>query len=192
MDWTRGFCARNVSPAFHWLLALLGEFAGTYLVAVGTEAKVANDLTGVLGATEGQGVAAGGGAEGELVQGDGLAAGGQDAGAGSGGESQGSDGHLGEGEQAVVIGDGGHGDDDALLALGVDVGNNAGQRDGGAVDLGRKQASQDDLVEAGVGTTCAKRGKKFPLAMLRGRGKIISRTSRVSGSSGPPEKTRTG
>lgn len=123
----------------------------TYLVAVGTEAEVLDGLTGVLGATEDEGVATGGGAEGKLVEGDGLTTGGEDAGTGGGGEAEGSNGHLGEGEHAVVIGDGADDDDGALLLLGG-VGHNAGEGDWGPVDLGHKQAAEDDLVEGRVGT----------------------------------------
>ena len=126
---------------------------GTYLVGVGTEAEVLDGLTGVLGATEDQGVAAGGGTQSKLVQGDGLTAGGDDAGTGGGGESQGSDGDLGEGQQTVVVGDGADNNDGALLTLLVDVGNNAAQGDGRTVDLGHEQAAQDDLVEGRIGTT---------------------------------------
>lgn len=121
-------------------------------MAVGTEAEVLNSLTGVLGATEDQGVASGGSTESKLVQGNGLTASGDNAGAGSGGESQSSDSHLGELEQAVIIGDGTDNDDGSLLALLVDVGDNSGQGDGRAVDLGRKQTSENDLVEGRVGS----------------------------------------
>lgn len=123
-----------------------------YLVAMGPEAEVLDSLTGVLGATEDQGVASGGSTESKLVQGDGLTASGDNAGAGSGGESQSSDSHLGELEQAVVIGDGTDNDDGSLLTLLVDVGDNSGQGDGRAVDLGRKETSENDLVERRVGS----------------------------------------
>jgi len=120
-------------------------------VAVGTEAEVADGLTGVLGTTEDQGVGTSGGTEGQLVEGDGLTTGGQDAGTGGGGEAQSSHGDLGELEETVVVGDGAHNNNGALLVLG-DVGNDAGQRDRGTVDLGHKKAAQDDLVEGRVGT----------------------------------------
>jgi hypothetical protein len=122
-------------------------------VLVGTEAEVLDGLAGVLGATEDQGVAAGRGTQGKLVQGDGLAASGNDAGTGGGGEAQGSDVDLGEGQQAVVVGDGADNNNGALLTLLVDVGHNAGQRHGRTVDLGHEKAAEDDLVERGVGTT---------------------------------------
>jgi hypothetical protein len=124
-------------------------------VLVGTEAEVLDGLTGVLGTTEDQGVASGGSTESKLIQGDGLTTSGEEASTSGGGESQGSDGHLGALEQAVVIGDGADDDDSSLLALLVNVGNNSGQRDGRSVDLGRKQTSENDLVERRVGSACS-------------------------------------
>ena len=123
-------------------------------MAVGTEAEVLDSLTGVLGATEDQGVASGGSTESKLVQSDGLTASSDNAGTGGGGESQSSDGHLGALEQTVVIGDGTDNDDGSLLTLLVDVGDNSGQGDGRSVDLGRKQTSENNLVERGIGSAC--------------------------------------
>lgn len=121
---------------------------------VGTHAEVLDSLTSILGATQDQSVAASGGAQSKLIQGDGLAAGLDDAGTGSGGESQSSDIDLGEGQETVVVGDGADDDDGALLTLLVDVGDDAGQRDRRAVDLGHKQASENDLVEVGIRAAC--------------------------------------
>jgi len=131
-------------------LAALGLDEG-FLVLVGAHAEVLDSFAGILGATEDQGVAASGGTQGQLVQGDGLTAGGDDASAGGGGESQSGDVGLGEGQEAVVISDGTDDDDGALLAL-LDVGDNAGQGDGRAVDLGHEQPAEHNLVEGGVGS----------------------------------------
>jgi hypothetical protein len=121
-------------------------------VLVGAEAEVLDSLTSVLGTTEDQGVGASGGTEGKLVESDGLTAGSEDTGAGGGGESESGNGELGDRQETVVVGHGAHNYDDALLLLGG-VRDDAAQRDGGAVDLRRKEAAQHDLVEAGVGTT---------------------------------------
>lgn len=121
---------------------------------VGTHAEVLEGLTGVLGSAEEEGVATGGGAEGELVEGDGLAAGSGDASAGGGGEAQGSDGQLGDGQETVVVSDGSDDDDGALVLL-VQVADNAGDGDGRAVDARHEETAQDDLVEVGVGATCS-------------------------------------
>ena len=120
---------------------------------MGTEAEVLDGLTGVLGTAEDQGVGTSGGTGGQLIEGDGLTTGSDDASAGGGGEAEGSDGELGAHEHAVVVGDGTDNDDGALLALGVGVGGDAGEGDGRAVDLGHKQAAEHDLVEAGVSAT---------------------------------------
>lgn len=53
-------------------------------------------LTRVLGAAEEERVGASGGAEGKLIDGEGLAAGSHDAGTGSGSEAESCDGELGE------------------------------------------------------------------------------------------------
>lgn len=133
-------------------LKLVDERSLANLVLVGAEAEVLDSLTSVLGTTKDQGVGASGGTEGELVESDGLTASGENAGAGGGSESESGDGELGNRQETVVVGHGAHNDDDALLLL-ASVRDDAAQRDRGAVDLGRKQAAQNDLVEAGVGTT---------------------------------------
>lgn len=121
---------------------------------MGTEAEVLDGLTVVLGATQEQGVGTGGLLERQLVEGQGAAAGGQDARAGGGGEPQGSDLDLGDLEQAVVVGDGADNNDRLLVVAVLQVGLDAGQGDGRAVDARGKEAAQDNLVEGRVGTTC--------------------------------------
>lgn len=133
------------------ILPLL-DLCSANLVLVRTEAEVLESLTAVLRSTEDQSVASGRSTESELVQGDGLTTGGGNSGTGSGSESKSGDGGLGESQKSVVIGDGTDDDDGALLALLVDVGNNAGQRNGRAVDLGHEESSKDNLVEGGIGS----------------------------------------
>lgn len=124
------------------------------LVLVGTEAEVLDGLAGVLGAAEEQGVASGGGAEGKLVEGDGLTAGGSNAGTGGGGEAESRNGDLGDGQETVVVGDGANDDDGLLLVAVLDVGGNAGEGDGRAVDARHEEAAQDNLVEVGLRAAC--------------------------------------
>lgn len=128
-------------------------------------------LTGVLGSTQDQSVAASGGAQSKLIQSDGLAASLDDASTSSSGESQSGNVDLGEGQQAVVIGDGAHNDDGTLLALLVDVAHDTGQGDRGAVDLGHKKASEDDLVEAGIRAACGNVSREFNTALVEMRKK---------------------
>jgi hypothetical protein len=97
-------------------LATLGLDEGL-LVGVGTEAEVLVGLTGSLGATDEDHVGASGGAEGELVEGDALTAGGDNAGTGGGSEAEGADGELGALSHADVVGDLGNGGHDLALVL---------------------------------------------------------------------------
>lgn len=130
----------------------------TYLVRVRTEAEVLNSLTSVLGTAEEEGVSTGRGAESKLIQGEDLAAGSQDASAGSGGEAEGSDAELGDGQETVVIGDGADDDDGLVVGLLGHVGDDAGEGDRGPVDAGHKQAAEDDLVEGRLGAAWWARG----------------------------------
>jgi hypothetical protein len=97
-------------------LATLGLDEGL-LVGVGTEAEVLVGLTGSLGAANEDHVRASWGAEGELVEGDALTAGGDDAGTGGGGEAEGADAELGALNHADVVGDLGNGGHDLALVL---------------------------------------------------------------------------
>jgi len=141
----------RTSPATSPLeFAALGLDEG-FLVLVGAHAEVLEGLTAVLGSTEDHGVAAGRGAQSQLVEGDGLAASSGDAGTGGSGEPKGGNADLGEGQETVVIGDSADDDDGSLLSLLVDVGRDARERDRRSVDLGHKQAAEHNLVEGSVG-----------------------------------------
>jgi hypothetical protein len=84
-------------------------------VLVRTEAEVLDGFTGVLGSTEEDDVGASGCSESQLVEGEALAAGLLDAGAGSGGEAKSDDAHLGDLIEAVVIGHGADNGSDLAL-----------------------------------------------------------------------------
>lgn len=127
------------------------------------KAEVLEGLARVLGPAEEDGVGASGLLESELIEGDGLAAGGNDAGAGSGGEAQSGDLDLGDDQKAVVIGDGADDDHRLLLVAVLEVGRNAGQRDGGAVDAAHEQAAEDHLVEGRISAACRRGQPCFPL-----------------------------
>ncbi|KAH0194800.1 ribosomal protein L18e, partial [Aureobasidium melanogenum] len=133
----------------------LDEDGLTCLVRVGTEAEVLDGLTGVLGATEEEGVGTGRGAHGQLIDGQGLTTSGDNAGAGSVGVAEGGNRELGELKETVVVSDGADQDDGlALVSLaGVLVGssgNDLGERHGRAVDLAHHQATEDSGVELAV------------------------------------------
>lgn len=121
---------------------------------MGTEAEVLDSLTRVLGATEQEGVGTSGLLQSQLVEGDDLAAGRGDAGTGGGGHTERGNRQLGDGQETVVIGDGADNDNRLVLAAVLDVGRNAGERDGGAVDAAHKQAAQDHLVEGSISAAC--------------------------------------
>jgi hypothetical protein len=117
---------------------------------VWAEAEVLNGLTGVLWTSEEQGVAACWGAEGELIEGENLTTGGQDAGTGGGGEAEGSDAQLWDSQKTVVIGDGTDNDNSLVVGLLRDVRDNSGKGDWWSVDLGHEQTTQNNLVEGRI------------------------------------------
>lgn len=130
-------------------LAALGLNVGL-LVLVGTEAEVLDGLTGVLGTTKKEGVGTGGLLESELVEGDGLAASGSDAGTGGSGEAEGRNGDLGDVQETAVIGDSADNNDGLVLIAVLEVARNTGDRDGRAVDAAHEEAAEHDLVEGRV------------------------------------------
>lgn len=119
---------------------------------VGTHAKVLESLTCVLGTTENQGVGASRSPKGELIQSYSLATCGNDAGTSCGSETQSSNGQLGDRQKAVVVGNSADNNYRALIVFSR-VAYDAAKGDGWSVDLGHKQTSQDNLVEAGIGST---------------------------------------
>ena len=150
---------------------------------VGTEAEVLDGLTGVLGATEEEGVGTGRGAHGQLIDGQGLTTSGDNAGAGSVGVAEGGNRELGELKETVVVSDGADQDDGlALVSLsGVLVGssgNDLGERHGRAVDLAHHQATEDSGVELAVGTAFAQK-----MSALRSSGISRSHCERASSNS---------
>ena len=122
-----------------------------YLVLVGTEAKVLDGLTGVLGSSEEQGVASGRGSESQLVQGQDLSSSSLDAGPSSSSEAEGRNTELGNGQEAVVISDSPDDHNGLVVGLLGCVGDNARNGDRWSVDTGHKKAAEDDLVEGRLG-----------------------------------------
>lgn len=150
---------------------------------VGTEAKVLDGLTGVLGSTEEDDVRSSRGTECELVESDALTAGLLNTGTGRCGESESSDAQLGNLEETVVVGDGGHDSTDlALISLGgVGVGggsNDLREGNGRAVDAAHSQTANHGLVEFAVGTTgkeCVKLVKQCEVGVVALRGGAVAR-----------------
>jgi hypothetical protein len=116
------------------------------LVGVGTKAEVLDGLTGVLGSTEEEGVGSSGEAGSDLVNGEGLTTGLQDAGTGRRSEAESRDGELGELEETVVVSDGADNDDGLSLVglAGLLVGS--GRDDLGQADGCRRVSCAHDKV----------------------------------------------
>lgn len=118
-----------------------------------------NRLSRILRTTEQKGVCTSGSPHRQLIEGQNLTTSLLDPGPSGGGESESGNGQLGDGEEAVVVGDGSDHDDGLALvflcgALALGDGYEAGEGDGRSVDAGHEEAAENDLVEVGVGTTC--------------------------------------
>lgn len=136
--------------------------------------KVLNGLTGVALSAEKQGVGASGGANSKLVKGKGLTTSLDNASAGSLGEAEGSNGHLGDDGHALIVGDGTNDDGDKRLIAGAlsNVLGDGRERHDGSVGAGHAQALQDDLIEGGVSATgeeAVELDKKLDISILADR-----------------------
>ena len=133
-------------------LATLGADAGLGLAVLGAgDTKVLDSLAGRLLASQQESLLPLGRTEGQLVEGEGLTAGGKDAGAGGLGKLEGGDGHLGDDGHALVISDGGDDDDDGGILAGGHVLADDREGEGRAVRLAHAQTLQDNLVKVGAG-----------------------------------------
>eukprot|EP00743_Colponemidia_sp_Colp-15_P007422 GILK01008021.1.p1 GENE.GILK01008021.1~~GILK01008021.1.p1 ORF type:complete len:213 (+),score=23.23 GILK01008021.1:42-680(+) len=113
-------------------------------------------ITAVLLTAEQEGVLAGGGDQSELIEGEALAAGGLDGGAGSLGEAEGSNAEGGDLVKTDVIGDVADNDGDGGSTLEPDglalhADSDAAKGDWGAVVAALNKAGVDGLVEGRVG-----------------------------------------
>jgi len=99
--------------------------------------------------TEQHGVGSGGCPQGQLVEGDALSSGGNDALAGVLGEGEGAHGHLGAFEHADIISDLSNNNGGLSLLLGHVLGKTV-QAHWGGVDLGHVKALGDGGAELGV------------------------------------------
>ena len=105
-----------------------------------------------MGATEQHTVRALGRSQCQLIKGQNLTTGLQDACAGSGRHLKGSDAQLGHFQHTCVVGNSPD-DDGGLALLPLHVSNEPGDRDRGTVGLGHKQTLEDHRIKRGVGTT---------------------------------------
>lgn len=121
-------------------------------MAVGTHAKVLHGLAGILGATEQQSVGTSGSTKSELIESQDFTTSLLNAGASGGSEAESSDRQLGDGQKAVVVGNGSNNNNGLSLLGLVHVGDDARQRNRRAVNAGHEKAAQNNLVEVGIGT----------------------------------------
>ena len=132
-----------------------------------THAEVLDGFTGVLRSTEQESVGSSGGTESELVEGKDLTTGLLNTGAGGSGETKGSNREFGDSQHAVVVSDGSNNDNGLSLLFLSHVGDDARQADGRSVCARHEKASEDDLIEVGIGTTCKRKSLltswSFPL-----------------------------
>jgi hypothetical protein len=142
----------------------------SYLVLVWAEAEVLDCLTGVLWSSEEQGVASSRSAESQLIQSQSLSSSSDDASTSSSSESESGNAELGDGQEAVVIGDGANDYNSALVILTGFVGNNSRDGDRGSVDAGHEESAENDLVERRVGSAYRRKGRLGLLSRAAKRG----------------------
>lgn len=112
-----------------------------------SEAKVLDSLSSILGPSKEEGVASGGGSQGQLIQSQNFPSCSKDACTSRCGESKGSDTELGDSQESVVISDCADNDNGLVVRLFGGVRNDSGDRDRRAVDAGHKESAENDLVE---------------------------------------------
>lgn len=122
---------------------------------VGSETEMLEGLSGVLWSSEENGVASSWGSESQLIQGQSLTTGCENAGTGGSSEAESSNADLWDGKETVVIGDGTN-DDNGSLLLAVGLGCDSGDRNGRSVDAGHKKSAEDNLVEGGFSSAWKK------------------------------------
>jgi hypothetical protein len=105
----------------------------------------------VFGSSDQESVRSGWGGHNKLIEGEALSSGLDNSSSGGLGESEGSDGHLWDLVESVIVSDGGDSDDDLILSL-KEL-SNLGDGDWWSVDSGGDESSQDGLAETGVGSS---------------------------------------
>jgi hypothetical protein len=122
------------------------------LVLVRPHPEMLDRFSGVLGSSEENNVRAGRVLHSQLIDSHAAAASLLDASARCGREAQGGDVECGNGEETVVVCDGGD-NADGLVGVGFlggfggDFAGDAGDGHRGAVDAGHEEAAEDDFVE---------------------------------------------
>jgi len=124
------------------------------LVLVGAHAEMLDGFPRVPLALQQDGVGTSRCPQSELVKGDSLSAGVEDAFLCSASEPESSNGEFGDNLETDVVCHGSNGDNDFLGGFpALDFLDDTGKRDGGSVDLGEEKTAEDDLVEFGISPT---------------------------------------
>lgn len=120
---------------------------------MGAKAKVSNGLSSVTGTSEHQSVLTSRSTTSQLVDGEALTTGLNDAGSSSGSESQGGDGGLGDLKNTVVVSNSANHDNSLVgITLKSKGLGDARKRHRRSVDLGKEQLLKNRLVELGLGS----------------------------------------
>jgi len=145
--------ATGLSPSTSTLeFASLRDGVGL-LVLVGAHAKVLDGFPRSPLALQQDGVGTSRGPQCELVEGDGLSTGGNDAFLRGTSEPESSDNEFWNNRETDVVSHGSDNDDNFVSSTtALDFLSDAGKGEGGSVDLGEEEAAEDDLVEFGVST----------------------------------------
>lgn len=134
-------------------LAARGTDARLDVAILGTrDTKVLDGFTGILLSPQQKSLFTLGGTEGQLVKSDSLTTGGKDASPSSLGEFEGSDGHLGDDGETLIIGNGSHYDGDGVILASLKILADGGDGEGGTVGLAHAETLEDDLVKGRAGT----------------------------------------
>ena len=122
---------------------------------VWTHAEMFYRLSGVLWSSEEKGVASGWSSQGQLIQGQDLTTGCNDASTSGGSEAESRNAELWDGQETVVIGYSTNDDNGLVVRLLGSVGGNSRDGNWRSVDAGHKKSAEDNLVEGGVGSACS-------------------------------------
>ena len=114
--------------------------------------EVLEDLAGTTGTLQQNSLAASGALESELIEGHDLTTSLLDAGTSSLGDVEGSDGNLGDGQNALVISDSSNDDENGIGGLSFGVANDLLEGHGRSVGTRHHQATEDHLVEVRLST----------------------------------------
>ena len=157
----------------HLELAALGAGlrAGPGVVITWSSAEVLAGLTAGAIALKKKALVTGRALKSELVEGHDLATGGEDSGAGGFGEFESADGHLGDGEEPLIVDDLADNDSDGAVFLALEGERKARDGERTAVGVGKAEAMGNLLVEVvsgAAGNECVEAVQHLHVHVLGG------------------------